>query len=472
MLLLPQGPVSDTAAVVAAARGRLAQLPERSLQREGVGKVLKHLLVHGFDARPPAAKAIAELTPSEVPGAVTQLAGFLADRGTDPNALRGDDWWDEHPPAHEGLLTLVALALLDRPAYLDAAEQAFRTVGGHPAAECAAGFALLGPAQEAEAVRRLRSIAGSEPGGTAALAVRALLALGRIAETAEAVADCSTRGVALTSVIQPLVSAPPELLPVLVEAHLEALSQVPQWHLADRGSERPDSVSEVLSCGAEYRDRVRDVLRSVVRSSGQEPGVRWQAAERLALVSQEEQAQAATFLEAAGVVDPLRPLSAPPEPVAQDRTALRAAVTGVWGRIERQLADRFPGFEVRLGAAATPEEITAVEAELGVQLPHSFVESLQVHRSVAFGGLVQGMPEQSDVSVLPANSETERANDYWSSDRPDTEIRQDRGGRRGWIPVELEPDGSSTRRSRGSGPTRPPRRSRSSGSARWHSRPC
>lgn len=112
------------------------------------------------------------------------------------------------------------------------------------------------------------------------------------------------------------------------------------------------------------------------------------------------------------------------------------AVAAAWRRIERQLAERFPQFGVRLGAPATAAEITACEAELGFELPPAFAASCLIHRSVAFDGLVAGMCPHDDITRLPGNRDGQvELNDGWTSDRPDDQIRQDRGGRRGWVPL-------------------------------------
>lgn len=117
-------------------------------------------------------------------------------------------------------------------------------------------------------------------------------------------------------------------------------------------------------------------------------------------------------------------------------TAVQQAVVATWHRIERQLAERFPQFELRLGGPATAAEVAACETALGFRLPAAFAASCLVHRRVAFGGWVQGMDSHDDLLELPLNRDWHvELNDYWTSDRPDTEIRQDRGGRRGWVPL-------------------------------------
>ncbi|MFI1170153.1 SMI1/KNR4 family protein [Streptomyces melanogenes] len=435
--LLPQGSVRDTGAVLAGARAVVAEARGDRQRRAEVGEVLLHVLTHGHDARPRVAEAITVLTPEQVPAARALLAGYLADRNVDPNALRGDPWWDENPPEHERLYTLVALTLLDR-SYLGAAEDAYRAVGAHTAAGTATAYALLGPEHESEAVARLSSVIADEPAGSVVGAVRALLTLGLDADAADAVRACMTRGVVLAGLVRPLNTASPRVLPDLIEAELRALMETPGWHLAERGKDDPDTASEVLSCGAEYGERVAAALWQLVESDVREPEYRWRAAVRLGLLSPAERERAVGFLEAAGVVDPEAPrgMVGTPALAEGEWVEVQGAVAAAWRRIELQLAERFPQFAVHLGGPATPAEIAACEAELGFGLPPAFVASCLIHRSVGFGGWVTRMCPHDDIRQLPENRDGQvMMNDGWTSDTPDDEIRQDRGGRQGWVPL-------------------------------------
>ncbi len=76
--------------------------------------------------------------------------------------MRGEVWWDEHPPEHERVLTLVALALLDG-SHLATAQMAFADASAYPAAQCAAAYALLEPDGFADRFKACRAVGLARP---------------------------------------------------------------------------------------------------------------------------------------------------------------------------------------------------------------------------------------------------------------------------------------------------------------------
>ncbi|WP_123562497.1 hypothetical protein [Kitasatospora cineracea] len=94
-------------------------------------------------------------------------------------------------------------------------------------------------------------------------------------------------------------------------------------------------------------------------------------------------------------------------PEQTDPAAVHRTVAAAWQCIERELAVRFPRFEARLGGPAAPGEVAACERALGFPLPADFAASCLVHRSVAFGGWIEGMESHDDLAELPANRDTQ-----------------------------------------------------------------
>lgn len=430
--------------VIAAARRDLAGTSPGAIeQRKAVGAALRHLLLaHGFTERPGIARAIVELVPEQAPLAVGQLARFLEDPVHDPSAQ--GDWYVERTPGdYERLCTVLALAALDR-SYLDAAAQAYRVASPFEAAVLGVDFAMLGPSQRETASERLRHLAAStRDDHVAADAVRALLRIGQFELVLSALKDFADRGMFLAQVIRPLSAADPAVRPALVDSALRALAANPGnlLHLAVRGvgGSGGDVASEVLACGPGYGDRVAETLWQLVNSDDLSADVRWRAAYRLALVAATEHEAAVGVLTDAGVYDPEAPQPQRPAHTEQELAAAHEAASAVWQRIEHELARRFPSFPVSLGAPATREQITACEGALGLRLPVEFAASCMVHRSVAFGNLVAGMPCQQDIADL---AEFRRyMGGEWTSDRPDPAdalFRSDYGWRDGWVPLEAD----------------------------------
>ena len=434
-------------AVIAAARRSSADTDPNAAaeQRRTTGAALRHLLlVHGFSARPEVARAIVELVPEQAPLAVGQLARFLDDPLHDPSARHGR-YLEQAPGDYELLCTAISLAVLDG-AYADPAVRLFRDVSPYAAAALGAEFGMLGPAQRQLAGERLGNLAASTRHDQVATpAVRSLLRLGQFELALAALRDFSDRGVFLSQVARPLSEAEPAVLPALVDSALHALAANPgnMLHLAVRGeSGTGDVPAEVLACGEAYRDRVAGILWGLVRSSDWTADVRWRAAYRLGLISASEHERAVGVLEEGGVYDPEAPRPQRPACTEQELATAREAASAVWQRIERELARRFPSFPVALGAPATREEISACEQALGCRLPVDFVASCLVHRSIAFGDLVLGMPNQRDVAELAEYREY--MGGEWTRDQPDAAdalFRSDYGWRDGWVPLESdEPD--------------------------------
>ncbi|MFJ7243126.1 SMI1/KNR4 family protein [Kitasatospora sp. NPDC098652] len=255
--------------------------------------------------------------------------------------------------------------------------------------------------------------------------------------------DFTDRGIFLSHVVRPLSEADPAVLPALVDSALRALAADPGnlLHLAVRGDDGPvsDVVSEVLACGAAYRDRVTGILWELVRSVDFTADVRWRAAHRLGLIASSEREDAVRALEEDGVRDPEAPRPQRPPGTEEELAAAFEAATAVWQRIERELARRFPSFPVTLGAPATRAEIKACEQALGCPLPVEFAASCLVHRSIAFGDLVTGMPNQQDVAQLA--DYREYLGREWSNDRPDAAdalFHGEYGWRDGWVPLESD----------------------------------
>ncbi|MCQ4210120.1 hypothetical protein [Streptomyces longispororuber] len=307
VMLLPQGPVNDAGAALAAARDRLAGLQPGGLRWTGIGQVLRHLFTHGYEERPPTAALIAELMPDVRAAAEAQLAGYHADWTTDPTARAWAPLGHTDHPEQGRTATLIALALLDPAAHGAAAREAFRTAGALAVGLCAAGYALLGPAERAEAVDRLRTVAATDPGGAALTLVRALLALGCDEETADVVRDLASRGVPVRLPADALAAAPARARAALADSALRDLLDDPDRNLADLDQTADDVVSEVLACGTDHHDQVRDALRTLVSDATRTPGLRRRAATRLALVSPDEEAAAHAYLGAVGVPDTRRP---------------------------------------------------------------------------------------------------------------------------------------------------------------------
>lgn len=432
-------------AVIAAARRASADADPvaAARQRETTGTALRHLLLgHDFSARPATARAIVELVPEQAPLAVGQLARFLDDPVHDPSAQQGM-YVEQAPGDYERLCTALALAALD-DSYVGTATQLFRDASPYPAAVLGAEFGMLGPAQRESACERLGNLVASTRDDLVAThVVRALLRLGQLQLVLSAMRDFTERGVFLPQVVRPLSEADPMVLPALADSALHALAADPgnMLHLAVRGDGGSvgDVASEVLACGEVYRDRVAGTLWGVVRSGDFTADVRWRAAHRLGLISSSEREGAVGVLEEGGVYDPEAPRPQRPESTEEELAAACEAVSAVWKRIESELAQRFSGFPVDLGAPATREEISACEQALGLRLPVEFVASCLVHRSIAFGDLVMGMPEQMDVADLAGYREyMERE---WTSDRPDAPdalFRSDYGWRDGWVPLDPE----------------------------------
>ncbi|MEU4116732.1 SMI1/KNR4 family protein [Kitasatospora sp. NPDC028055] len=432
-------------AVIAAARRSLAGAGPTTAtgQRRTTGTALRHLLLaHGFATRPAVARAIVELVPEQAPLAVGQLARFLDDPANDPSARPGS-YPEQAPDDHELLCTALALATLDG-SYVDTAVQLYREAGPYTAAVLGADLGMLGPSQRQLASERLRNLAASTRAAQVATpVVRALVRLGQFELVLGAMRDFTDRGIFLSHVVRPLSEADPAVLPALVDSALRALAADPGslLHLAVRGDDGPvaDVVSEVLACGAAYRDRVTGILWELVRSVDFTADVRWRAAHRLGLIASSEREDAVRALEEGGVRDPEAPRPQRPAGTEEELAAAFEAATAVWQRIERELARRFPSFPVTLGAPATREEISACEQALGCPLPVEFAASCLVHRSIAFGDLVTGMPNQQDVAQLA---------DYrgylgreWSNDRPDAAdalFHGEYGWRDGWVPLESD----------------------------------
>ena len=438
------GGSAETEAVIAAARRDLAGTSQGTVERRtAVGTALRHtLLAHGFSARPGIARAIVELVPEQAPLAVGQLARFLDDLVHDPSAQAGM-YAEKAPGDYERLCTVLALAALDR-SYLDAAAQAYRSANPFRAAIFGADFAMLGPSQRETASERLRHLAASTRDDTVATnAVRALLRIGQFELVLSALKDFTDRGMFLAQVVRPLSAADPAVRPALVDSALRALAANPGHlpHLAVRGADGPrgDVASEVLACGPGYRDRVAETLWRLVKSSGLTADLRWRAAYRLGLVAASEHEAAVRVLTDAGVYDPEAPPPQRRAPTGQELAAAHEAASAVWQRIEHELARRFPSFPVSLGAPATREQVTACEDALGLRLPVEFAASCLVHRSVAFGNLVAGMPQQQDIASLAEFRQY--MGGEWTSDRPDPAdalFRSDYGWRDGWVPLESD----------------------------------
>jgi len=437
----------EAEAVIAAARQSLAGADPvaEAERRRTTGTALRHLLLaHGFSARPEVARAIVELLPEQAPLAVGQLARFLDDPARDPSAQHGR-FLEQAPGNYELLCTALALAALDG-SYLDTAAQLFRDASPYAAAVCGADFGMLGAAQRQLAGERLRNLAASTRDGHVATPVaRALSRLGQFELVLAAMRDFTDRGLFLSQVARPLSEADPALRPALVDSALRALAANPDnvLHLAARGGgPMGDVPAEVLACGEAYRDRVAGTLWGLVRSVDLTADVRWRAAYRLGLIAPAEHEAAVGVLEVGGVYDPEAPRPQRAASTAAELAAAYEAASALWQRIERELAGRFPSFPAALGAPATREEIGACEQALDCPLPVEFVASCLVHRSIAFGDLVMGMPNQRDVAELA------EYRDYmgheWTSDRPDAAdalFRGDYGWRDGWVPLESdEPD--------------------------------
>lgn len=407
---------------------------------------LRHqLIAHGFSGRPALARKIRELTPHEAPLAVAQLARCLADPAADPSARSGM-YLEQPPDDYERLCTALALAVLD-VSYTDTAAQAYRAASPFPAALFGADYGSLGSSAAEEARVRLRHIAASTRQEQVAVeAVRSLVRLGFTGDVVAAVRGCAERGVHLPRVVRPLAEVHPEVLPALVDSELAALAASPDRFLAFRPrsgegvNSLGDIVVEVSSCGSDYRPAVATTLWQLVRSTDHGAGVRWRAACELAVVDPAEKDRALAYLRAEGVEDPHAPRPPQPPRTAAELESARTVVAALWQRIEEQLAARFPAFPVTLGGPATVEEVAACEQALGLQLPTDFAASCLVHRSIAFAGLVTGMPQQLDLADLPASRDAQEIG-AWTSDRPEqpgAAIREDHGPRAGWVP--LEPD--------------------------------
>jgi len=435
----------DADAVIAAARRSQAGTDPVTAteQRKTTGAALRHLLLaHGFSARPEVARAIVELVPEQAPLAVGQLARFLDDPAHDPSAQQGM-YVEQAPDDYELLCTALALASLDG-SYVDTAAQHFRDASPYAAAVLGADFGMLGPSQRQLAGERLRNLAASTRDvHLATPVVRALLRLGQFELVLTAVRDFTERGMFLSQVARPLSEADPAVLPALVDSALHALAADPgnMLHLAVRGDDGPvaDVISEVLACGDTYQDRVTGILWELVRSTDFTADVRWRAAYRLELIASSEHEGAVRVLEEGGIYDPEAPRPQQSASTEKELAAACSAASAVWQRIERELARRFPSFPVVLGAPATHEEISACEQALGCRLPVEFVASCLVHRSIAFGDLVVGMPNQQDVAELAVYREY--MGREWTNDKPDAAdalFRSDYGWRDGWVPLESD----------------------------------
>lgn len=428
----------DAAAVIDTVRSRIQLSPQTA---DSMATVLRHLLLaHGpATSRPEIARAIVELTPGRASRAVGQLARSLTGGAPDP----GTRETVTAPDSYEQVATGIALAVLD-DAYTDAAAIMFRDARPFVVAVFAADYAALGLAQRAQALAQLAGlVATTSDHTTAEYALKALLRLDEFEHTLAALRALTDRGLSFALVARPLAAADPRVQPALVDSALRALVANPGFmlNLAPRnvGRDITDVASDVLACGAQYREGVARVLRGLVEDAGLSAAIRWSAAYRLALVDGAEHEQATGILTAQGVYDPEAPPTAPPARTDDQLADALAAVQPVWERIERELAQRFPGFGVRLGGPASLAEVVACEEQLGLQLPVEFVASLLVHREVRFDDLVVGMPNQLDVADLAGYREW--LGGEWTSDRaeaPGSPFHTDHGWRDGWVPLEPE----------------------------------
>ncbi|MGF1425787.1 SMI1/KNR4 family protein [Kitasatospora sp. LaBMicrA B282] len=441
-VLLPEGAVANTAAVLAAARGLHAGDP----RRPAVGQLLDHLLDHDDDTRAQVCRALLELAPDQRETAAVRLRGYLADPGSDP-AVRDDVMLRERPEGYEPLPTLIALAVLD-PTQIPAAVARYRQCRPRHQNACARSYALLGPAQRSEVIEAQQAIAATGDRWEATGAIRVLLALGPDThrEARETADRALARGLALEALARPLTALDPGFVPDAVAIALASLALAPQDLLARRGEEAPRDVpSLVLEAGPEHRPALRRALLDLVEDEERAAVLRWRAAARLALLGRAEQEAAEEWLRRAGVDDPQ---AAPPRTVPDEAQSarIRARVAAAWARIEAGTQDS----EARFGAPAAPERIAEVERTLGLTLPVDFAASLAVH-----GGVVpaedRGDGEESEDEesrgYLHWNLDEllytyGRLGEIWSSEEPDDEIRRDWGWRPGWLPLASVPDGS------------------------------
>ncbi|MFF7633081.1 SMI1/KNR4 family protein [Kitasatospora sp. NPDC008050] len=432
-LLLPEGPVADTAAVLAAARGLHTWDPRRL----AVGRLLEHLLDHGDDARAEVCRALLELAPERREPAAGRLRGYLADPQSDP-VVRNNPMLREWPEGYEPVRTLIALAVLD-PAEIPAAAARYRECSPVYQSGYARSYALLGPAQRAEAIETQQAIAAAGDRWKAIGAIRALLTLGPDTHRAarEAADQALARGLVLGELARPLTGLDPGFVPDAVAIALASLALAPQELLARRGLVEPQDVpSLVFEAGPEHHAALRRTLLTLIEDEQRAAVLRWRAAARLRLLGEDEQTAAEKWLRRAGVADP----EAPPARVVPDEAEnarIRARVAAAWSRIEAGLQ----GFAVELGAPVTPERIGEVERELGVTLPVDFAASLAIHSSVLLTGVeVIGCAEHWSLDELLSAYDELGAS--WTSEEPDDEIRRDWGWRPGWLPLAAEPDGS------------------------------
>ncbi|MFE0459942.1 SMI1/KNR4 family protein [Kitasatospora sp. NPDC058965] len=443
VLLLPEGPVGDTPAVLAAARS----LPPRDPRRPGIGTVLEHLLEHDETGRPEVCRALVELAPERRGAAADRLRRYLADPQGDPVVAR-NSFYREWPEGYEPLPTLIGLALLDeseRPAAVDR----YRACSPHHQSGAAGSYALLGPEQRVEAIERQRTIAAAGNRWQVGAAVRTLLAFGPEAHlTAREVADRAlARGVVvgLGALARPLTELHPQFVPHAVAIALGSLELAPQEFLGRRGLDLQDVPTLVFEAGPAYHGELRRVLLALARDERRAPVLRWRAAVRLQLLGEAERTTAEAQLRRAGVADPE---AAPPvERLDEEQRArVRARVAAAWQRIEAALRRRAPELLAGLGAPATPEQIAAAERELARSLPVDFAASLAVHGSVALVGTEElggaGEPAPVAHGELAALLAARADQGDWTGEQPDDAVRRDWGWRPGWLPLSDGPDGS------------------------------
>ncbi|MFC1402542.1 MULTISPECIES: SMI1/KNR4 family protein [Streptacidiphilus] len=428
----------DVGAVLAAAAAVPVTDAER---RRETGELLVHMLGHGRGGqRVAVARAIVDLAPEQRAAAVAGLLGFVAEPASDPLVVANAAVWSQ-VPGWVGLSSRIALAVLD-PAQAGSARAAARACDIVSLGQLAEEFAGLGP-EECDLVgKRLADAVagGTNPGCLAAC----LLSLGptQHRRTREALDGVIARGTPIGLLARPLTDLHPDFVPHAVELALASLPLDPKQYLARQQDPDPqDIASAVLAAGEEYRDQVGSALWRLVRDPSAKPSYRRQAAGRLELVDRAAREQAERFLRDAVVSDPAAG-DPHPVPTPQRAAEIRAAVADAWRRIDGWLHEHAPAVSAGLGGPASPDEITAVERDLGLALPVDFAASCAVHRSVEVSGVFSYVCHGDIGELAKWRDELAEEGSSGSTD-PDDEIRRDQEWRRGWVPLDHEPDGSS-----------------------------
>ncbi|MFE9425138.1 SMI1/KNR4 family protein [Kitasatospora sp. NPDC006697] len=407
-----------------------------------VRRVLLHLLDHDLLTRPAVAQALVRLAPEQVAQAQARIAGYLADRRSDP-LVAADPALVETPEPWERVCGLITLAHLDR-SWLPVAEAEYARAEINEAFVAAAPYAGLGPEQGRQAVARLAGY-GQQDIHTARVAARYLVRLPaeQHREVRAALDGLLERGWALGLLANPLTALDPAQLANAVHVAITSMRYDSWTFIGTDAAAWQDAVSAVRAAGPQCSDEVLASLWALVRDETAQLAIRRRAATRIREFGEAERAAAEEWLERS------RLRGAGPGGRRQLTDGqLRAEVARVWQRIEDQLAQQAPGVLEQLGGPATAAEIAELEGRLGMRLPVDFAASCARHRSVGFGGAAGFDIEHDDLMTLSARPGQ-------SAEEPDG-IGQGRGWeeatgevrwtdddwRAGWLEISYEPDGS------------------------------